>query len=477
MKRREFVSAMLGSALYRPQMADAQTKPQPTPPQRAPRGWLYATSAGPGGIRETEPGQWTEITPDGKLFSLSQVSENSAYVELVDSSRGVWVRLHPTYAEFRQEPNKGWNRLYSGRWASLADLPPLPDYKIRLVYFVPSDRTPTANYEAKIRVVMQFVTEIFRQNLQGRGYKARDLAFRSQGGVPVVQLVRGKRPAAYYNGAPNYDHNRQYDKVLDDIPPAVSMRNRDAVIVFAETFDFGPAPMEWGGAVAATRRFSSIGALAVVSAWCLQDMFCATTFEQTRTLLFDETPIQGRVAMGTRRMNSPRSQFIQDGFGSVAHELGHMFGLAHDHRQPECIMANAERRMRWNFTQPPELTKGAIFSDDATRWLATSRYLGTDLDFRDNAPPRATLRIVKTRLDAQPATATVTVEASDDRELRAIVFYDAHEDSVIGGRALSGKSMTFTQDLQVFTKKPGDLKIGAFVSDIGGNFTVVSPTA
>jgi hypothetical protein len=477
MRRREFISAMLGGAVYRPQMASAQTRPQSAPAQTTPRGWLYSTNAGQGGFRETETGHWTEITPDGKLFGLAQVSENSAYVELVDSSRGVSVRLRPTYAEFKQEPNTGWSRLYNGHWASLTDLPPLPDYQIRLVYFVPSDRNPTPNYEAKIRVVMQFVSEIYRQNLQGRGFKARDLAFRSQGGVPTVQFVRSQRPAAYYSGAPNYDHARQYQKVMDDIPPTVGLRNRDAIVVFAETFDFGPAPMEWGGAIARAGRFSSTGGAAVVSAWCLQDMFCATSFEQTRTMLFDDTPIEGRVAMGYGKINSPRSQFIQDGFGSVAHELGHLFGLAHDHRQPECIMASAARRMRWNFSEPPQLVKGAIFSDDATRWLLTSRFLGMELDFRDNAPPKATLRIVKTRLDAKPATVTVTVEASDDRELRAIVFYDGREDSVIGGRALSGKSMTFTQELEIFTRKPGKLQIGAFVSDVGGNSITVTTTA
>jgi hypothetical protein len=473
MRRREFISAMLGGAVYRPQMANAQIRPQPAPAQRNPRGWLYSTNAGRGGFRESETGHWTEITPDGKLLGLAQVSENSAYVELVDASRGVWVRLRPTYAEFRQEPATGWSRLYNGRWAPWGDLPPLPDYQIRLIYFVPSDRTPVANYEAKIRVVMQFATEIFRQNLQGRGFRAKDLAFRSEGGVPIVQLVRSQRPAAYYSGKPNYDDARQIGKVWDDIPTTVSLRNRDAGIVFAETFDFGPAPMEWGGAVARAGRISSSSAACVVSAWCLQDMFCATSFAQTRAMMFDETPIPGRLAMGTPgKPNSARSQFIQDGFGSVAHELGHMFGLPHDHRRPECIMRSAARRMRWNFTEPPELVKGAIFSDDATRWLVTSRFLGQDVDFYDDTPPKAVLRIVKTKLDALPPTATVTLEASDDRELRAVLFYDGREDSTIGGRALSGKSMSFTQELNLFPQKSGGVHVEAFVSDIGGNMII-----
>jgi hypothetical protein len=471
MRRREFLGAMLGGAVYRPQMASAQG---------TPRGWLYSTAAGRGGIQETGPGKWTEITPDLKLFSLDQVSENSAYVELVDRSRGVWVRLHPTYAEFRQEPGRVWSRLYAGRWAPVSDLPQFPDYQIRLAYFVPSDRTPVANYEAKIHVVMQFISEIYRQNLQGRGFKAKDLAFQGRGGVPIVHLIRGKRPAAYYNGAPNYDYVRNFGKVQDEIPSTVGLMYRDAIVVFAETFEFSQAPMEWYGAVAMAGRRSTTGAVSVVSAWCLQDMFCATTFEQTRALLFDETPIPGRVAMGTpRKMNSVRSQFIQDGFGSVAHELGHMFGLPHDHRQPECIMASAARRMRWNFTEPPQLTKGAIFSDDATRWLLTSRFLGADLDVRDNIAPRVKLSIVKTRLDVDPPTVTVTVEASDDRELRAILFYDGHEDSVITGRALSGRTVSFTQELKLFKPKPGQrgVHIEAFVSDVGGNETIAKATA
>jgi hypothetical protein len=152
MRRREFLGAMLGgAATYRPQMARAQS---------SPRGWLYSTNAGQGGFREIEPGHWTEITPDGTLLSLAQVSENQAYVELVDSSRGVWVRLRPTYSEFRQEPARVWSRLYIGRWAPVSDLPRLPDYKIRLIYFVPSDRTPVANYETKIRIVMRFISDL-----------------------------------------------------------------------------------------------------------------------------------------------------------------------------------------------------------------------------------------------------------------------------------------------------------------------------
>ena len=140
-------------------------------------------------------------------------------------------------------------------------------------------------------------------------------------------------------------------------------------------------------------------------------------------------------------------------------------------------MANAHRRLRWNFTEPLQLGKGAIFSDDATRWLLTSRFLGADLDFRDNAPPKVALRIVNTRVDERFVTATVTVDASDDRELRTLIFYDGREDTVVGGRALTGRSVTFTQELQIARPKSGGVQIGAFVSDIGGNMSKVMAVA
>jgi uncharacterized protein YfiM (DUF2279 family) len=335
---------------------------------------------------------------------------------------------------------------------------------------LPIDRNPTPNFEAKIRVLMQFVSVLFRQNLQGRGFKAKDLAFRSQGGTPIVQLIRSRRSAAYYNGAPNYDHFDQHHKVMDDIPATVGLRNRDLIVAFTETFDSAPAPMEWSGAMAVTTRWSTAGAVCTVSAWILQDFLCATSVEQQRALLFDDTPIPGRTAMGNGRPNSPRSQFVADGFGSVSHELGHAFGLPHDFRQPD-IMANGHRRMRWNFTDPPQLAKGATFSDDATRILLASRYLGTDVDLRDNAPPKVTMRIVNTQLNSPPTSVTVAVEASDDRGLRAVLFHCRHQDSTVGGRALSGRTTAFTQEINIDPPKSGGIQIEARVIDVGGNIT------
>jgi hypothetical protein len=55
--------------------------------------------------------------------------------------------------------------------------------------------------------------------------------------------------------------------------------------------------------------------------------------------------------------------------------------------------------------------------------------------------------------------------------LRAILFYSPAQDSVVGGRALTGKKQTFQQTLSVRALKPGPFRLEAWATDVGGNMT------
>ena len=433
--------------------------------------WLYRQSGKIGSFLRDAGRHWVETTPPGDEHEFEETARRADHVELFDRGRKMRLRLYRDRIEFREGDAGAWNRLYDGRWGSADELPQrrAPDYRIRLVYFVPSDREPTANYADKIRVVMHFVSELYRQDIAAHGIRSAGLRFQSENGRPVVHLVRSRRPAAYFSKSPNFDKDHNFASTQPEIPSSIGSPNRNVLFVFSETYDPGPAATEWPGAFALGGRFSTDGGLGVISSWMLRPEFCATTVAEQRKLLFDMTPIKGRTSVGTHRSDSPRSQFIQDGFGAVAHELGHALGLPHDFRKDKlCIMGNGFRQLRYNFLAEPDEARRCRFSDDNARILYTSRYLASDTLLSDRIPPTVECSLPGA-LKVGDTSVRVRVRATDNEGLRAALFFSLAEDSVVGGRALSGKRQEFEQTLTVRPLVRGEFRLKAIVADVGGN--------
>jgi len=443
------------------------------PADQTRRAWLYHASDGDGVFTKENDNQWIEEGSGGTQFQFEEAARTAGYIELFDPGRKMWLRLYSDHAEWRQGEQPQWNGLYRGRWVDAAKLTrrAKSDCRIRLVYFVPTDRQPTPEYAKKIRVVMQIVSELYRQDFEARRIPSPGLRFQIQHNEVVVHLVRGSHTAAFYNDAPNYDPQNQWKKILPEIPPSVGALGKNLIVVFAETYDSGPAAFEWPGGVALGNRSSADGGVGLFSAWILRPEFCATTVPRQKELLFDATPIEGRTALGHGRPNSPRFEFIEDGFGAVAHELGHAMGLPHDHRQDHLeIMGNGFRNLRWNFTTPLDPGRRVRFSDDNARLLATSRYLAPDAVLTDRLAPTVALRWAAP-LHAGDTTVRLSVTASDNEGLRALLFFTPAEDSVVGGRSLAGKTIAFDESLSVKPLKPGPFWLEAYVADAGGNLS------
>jgi hypothetical protein len=251
-------------------LASAEPAAQPVAAPAALEAWVYQSAEGTGVIVREGASTWVETTPTGIAFAFEERARAGDYLELYDGSRRLWVRLHPTFLEWRKEPSNEWQRLHKGRWVPASEAPVNTDYRIRIAYFVPSDRNPQPNYAQKIRVVMHFVNELYRQSLQPFGLRAAGLPLQEDAGEPFVHLIRGSKPAAYYSGAPVYgDGSQHYSRLAEHIPRTVAVPTKHLIVLFAETFDDGPAKFEWSGGIARGARYSTDGGLGIFSAWVL----------------------------------------------------------------------------------------------------------------------------------------------------------------------------------------------------------------
>ena len=444
------------------------------------RGWQYKVAAGARMIYDCGGRQWMGYTPKGPTFMYSETERTKEFVELKDVRSGDSFRLFEDHCDKRKSNDGNWKRMTEGNWVIAPDprqfdrFGPL-DYCLRLVYFVPKDRSPKTDYATRIRVVMEVVSEFFRRDLVSKRHRTEGLQFeRDENGLPVVHLVSGELTASDYNDNGAFQSVRHHQRIASEINR--QMRGdpaRRVVVVFAETYGDGPADLVWPGHIAQAFPLSPDGGNATFSAWMLQDEFCALNVDDQKKLFFDDTPIRGRRAIGHSGPSSPTFEFVEDAFGGVIHEVGHALGLPHDHRNAEIyIMGQGFRNLRWNLAPSRFRGRRVGFSRDNARLLMSSRYLSTEVDRLDYQPPT-----VKFELKGTSRGVEAILQASDDQQLKMVVLIDeaSRHRSTVYARALKGTSDGFQTRLPASVlNNSNEVRIRAFVVDSGGNYTRLS---
>lgn len=80
--------------------------------------WVYAESPeGAGGmLSKTSDSAWSETRSDRVNYTFAEIARSSEFVELLDSSRGLFVRLYADHMEWRRD-GQDWARGQNGAWS------------------------------------------------------------------------------------------------------------------------------------------------------------------------------------------------------------------------------------------------------------------------------------------------------------------------------------------------------------------------
>jgi len=438
--------------------------------------WQFETPAGLRRLVDEGNGKWLLHFPNEATAEFRELNRTDKYIEVQNLENKKVQRLFDDHSESRKGGNGPFQKLTDGQWTKVPRTDDSNAYRIRVAYFVPSDRTPLVEYETRIRNVLVLMAEIMTRDLRQKGYRTEGPQFDlTEDGDIRVELLRGEKKARDYNHLPveiSPDHPKA---IFDEVDRELGNPDNNLTFIFAETYENGPSKRFWPGHVAVAAARPPSGGIGVFSAWILRDEFSAANLEQLRNLFFDEMLVPGRKAIGHKGPVSPRSEFMEDGVGGALHELAHTFGLTHHGRGSggaTNIMGQGFRSLRWNVGLRSNPRSQASFSKENAWMLMTSRYLNSDVDRSDNTRPK-----IDVTLEIKGSNLQATVEATDDKKLSLLTVVEVTKDDgrqLIAARQLSGDSETIKLRITPADVSSRNPNLQFILIDAGGNHRKVS---
>jgi len=300
-------------------------------------------------------------------------------------------------------------------------------YKIRIIYFVPSDRKVKLDYQAKTEVLMRVVSDVYEREMKAHGIKTRGLDFEfGEDGKLKVHLVKAKKAASFYTGEP-FDVDRLLNTQQQEIWETVGFSRNRPMLVFSEA-----------GAVAEARPIPQVySGLACVSGDIFSDEVTASNIEEQIQKLVNRNEEKKQEGKDERSS----SQVSQTSNGVLIHELGHIFGMLHDTRDQRNIMMRGYDKLGLMYELQEARVRPVRFSLAHARMAAASRFFNESFENSDTKPPK----IYDFKLSGPPKAGErkikFSIKMSDNKGLGPFVIMQrggGQIDAMVGDKDLKG---------------------------------------
>ena len=252
---------------------------------------------------------------------------------------------------------------------------------VRLIYFLPFNRSPRQGIEEKMDALIKDVRQFYADQMENHGYGRRTFSIETdRNGRAVVHRVNGQFSDTYYHA----------DETFLKVWREIHSRFDTSQNIYLAVVDVGNEQI--GDAAGIARPFGNWGGIAAI-------------------------PASGPY------FNQPLA----------AHELGHTFGLDHDFRSNEHIMSYG----------PWEWERTTRLSGCAAKWLEIQRYFNRNVQLREwNFPTIELLSPRKYTIGS--ASAPIQLRVSDLEGLHQVLLLGS-EDSLSACREFAGEQRTVVE--------------------------------
>ena len=290
------------------------------------------------------------------------------------------------------------------------------EFVVRQIYFHPSDRAPSDVVKETLDTLVSEVQTFYANEMERHGFSRKTFTLETDAlGEPVRHYVKGRFTTAHYD-------SDRINKAHEEIAEHFDMSERFVYLVFIESADTAFFGGQVGGNAWGMHSFGGVANITLLD------------FDANKEWLYLRA------------------------FNTIAHEIGHAFGLQHDFRDDRYIMSYA----------PEELIDRLSFC--AAEFLDAHRYFNATHNAFDQVP---TIRMLQPSFVSLPNTIRLQFQITHSARLhQAQLLAFSLNQPTVGYLLLDCKSLNGNNTTIEFITEltPANNHVGIQVIDEHGNF-------